>query len=166
MASVDVLSQQITNRDATPRVLDDSRESKGMLMEAIGTLEATAADTSDSTYRFFSLPSNCRVSEILMSCDDLGTAGAVDVGIYQTTENGSAVVDADFFASAQVTTTALTNSDITHESAVYGIEDAEKPLWEALGLSEDSRRDYDVVATVTTANVDAGTITMKGKFVI
>lgn len=163
---VDTLSSQITNRDAVPRVLEDSRESKARLMESCATLEAGAADASDSTYRFFSIPSNARVSQVLLSCDDLGTAGAVDVGLYDTTENGSAVVDADLFASAQVLTTALTNSDITHESAVFGIEDSEKPIWEALGLSADPNKDYDVVATVTAAPESAGTISMKGRFVV
>jgi len=163
---VDTLSAQLTNRDATPRVLDDSRETKARLMESCALLEAGAGDASDSTYRFFSVPSNARISQILLSCDDVGTAGAVDIGVYQTTENGSAVVDADLFASAQVLTTALTNSDVTYESGQYNVDESEKPLWSVLGLSADSKRDYDIVATVTAAPESAGTIVLKGRFVV
>lgn len=163
---VDTLSAQLTNRDAVPRVLEDSRESKARLMESCALLEAGAADASDSTYRFFSVPSNARVSQLLLSCDDLGTAGAVDIGLYDTTENGSAVVDADLFASAQVLTSALNNSDVTHESAQYNVDESEKPLWAVLGLSADPNKDYDVVATVTAAPESAGTIVLKGRYVV
>lgn len=161
MATVSVSSTQITNRDASPRVMNNARLTKGAMQIACGTLEATAADDIGSKYKLCSIPSNARVAQVLLSCDSLGTAGAVDLGIYQTTDNGGAVVDADHFASAQVLTTALKNSDVTHESGVYGVEDIEKPLWEALGLSADPKRDYDVVATVTAANISAGTISLQ-----
>lgn len=166
MATVSVSSAQITNRDATPRVLNNARLSKGAMQMAAATLETSAADDIGSKYKFFALPSNARVAQLLLSCDSLGTAGAADFGIYQTTDNGGAVVDADHFASAQALTSALKNSDITFESGVYGVEDIEKPLWEALGLTADSKRDYDVVATVTTATVSAGTLTLQAAYAI
>jgi hypothetical protein len=34
---------------------------------------------------------------------------------------------------------------------VYGANDIEKPLWEALGLTSDPGVDYDVAITLTTA---------------
>lgn len=162
----DTLSSQLTNRDATPMVIEDSRESKARLMESVANIAFDAAEASANTFRYFEVPSNARISQILLSCDDLGTAGAADIGLYDTTENGSAVVDADFFASDQALTSALSNSDVTHESGVYGIEDAEKPLWEALGLSEDPHKSYDVVITLTTATVDAGDVGLKARFVV
>lgn len=166
MATVSISSTYITNRDASPRVLSNARISKGTMLVACGTLETTAADDVGSKYKLCSLPSNARVSRVLLSCDSSGTNGIADFGIYQTTENGGAVVDADHFASAQSIATALKNSDITFESGVYGVEDIEKPLWEALGLSADPRRDYDVVATVTTATVDAATLSLQIYYVI
>lgn len=161
MATVSVSSTQITNRDASPRVMSQARISKGSLLSSCGTLETTAADSIGSKYKLAQIPSNARVAQVLLSCDSLGTAGAADIGIYQTTDNGGAVVDADHFASAQALTSALKNSDVTHESGVYGVEDIEKPLWEALGLSADSKRDYDVVLTLTTATIDAGTVSLQ-----
>ena len=162
----EVLSSQITNRDATPRVLEDSRESKARVLESCALVEIETSHASADVIRYFSVPSNARISEILLSCDDSGTAGAMDIGVYQTTENGGAVVDADLFASAQVMTTALTNSDVTHESGQYDIAESEMPLWEVLGLSADSNRDYDICGTLTQAAESAATTVLKGRFVI
>ena len=166
MATVSVSSTVITNRDASPRVLSNARISKGAMQIACGTLESSSADDIGSKYKFCSIPSNARVAQVLLSCDSSGTTGAIDIGIYQTTENGGAVVDADHFASAQVVTTALKNSDVTHESGVYGVEDIEKPLWEALGLTADPKRDYDVVGTATQAILTAGTLSLQVVYVI
>lgn len=167
MATVAIKSAAITSRDAVPRVLSNASIVKGMLVETVGTLETTASDSIGSTYRLCSIPSNARVSQVIIRCDSLGTAGAADIGIYQTTDNGGAVVDADHFASAQSLVTEIKiGTDITHEAGVYGLEDLEKPLWNALGLSADSKRDYDVVATLTTATIDAGSLALVVRYVI
>ena len=166
MAVVVLESTVITNRDASPKVISNSHMSKGDFQEAVGYLESTAADSVGSTYLMCSIPSNARVSQVLLSCDAMGATGAVDVGLYQSTLNGSAVVDADFFASAAVTTSALTNSDVTHESGVFGIEDSEKRVWEALGLSADPFVEYDVVLTATAVNADAASVVLKVRYVL
>lgn len=161
MAVVITKSGSITNRDATPKVLTNSSLNKASMLKAAGTIETTGSDSTGSTYLFCSLPSNARVSDVLFSVDGNNTAGTLDIGIYQTTANGSAVVDADFFASAQALSSALARTSVVHESAVYGIEDIEKPLWEALGLTEDSNIDYDVVGTIVTADDAADTVSLE-----
>ena len=166
MAVENLLSGGITNRDATPRVKNNSLI-EGRMRAAAGTVEVSASASISSTYRFFQIPSNCRVDQILLYSDDLGTTGLTDIGIYQTTENGGAVVDADFFASAvDVKTAALNGSDVTHESGAYDIDDVEKPLWQALGLSADPCRAYDVVATLTEAASAGGTMSLKCRYSI
>jgi hypothetical protein len=106
------------------------------------------------------------VSRVLLSCDAITTC-AGDVGVYQTTDNGGAAVDVDFFASAQSLAAALANSDVTHEAdaadagAGYGLADVEKQLWQALGLTADPCRDYDVAVTLTAAAGSAGTVGLK-----
>lgn len=152
MAVEALKSSVITNADATPVVLNNARLSAATLKEAVGTKQASASASIGSTYRLCRIPSNARVSEVILSSDAFDTTGAADVGIYQTADNGGAVVDADFFGSAVLLTTALPGTDVTHESGVFGIEDVEKPLWEALGLSADPQRDYDVALTLTAAN--------------
>lgn len=166
MAVVTTKATVISNRDSSPKVLSNSNLIKGALQEATGWVTAANGDSTASKYIFATIPSNARVSQVLLSCDGAATTGIANIGIYQTTENGGAVVDADHFASAQALTSALVNSDVTHESGVYGIEDSEKPLWEALGLSEDPKRDYDVVATLTEAMDAADDIVLKVRYVI
>lgn len=166
MAVVEVKSGPITNRDATPRVKNDQLEG-GRLLECAGTVEVTTGNSSLSTYRMFQIPSNARVSQMLVYSDDMGTATAGDIGIYDTTDNAGAVVDADFFASAlSLNGGALSGSDVTHESGVYGVEDLEKPLWEALGLSADPHKMYDVVLTLTADSDAGGTFSLLGRYVV
>lgn len=169
MATANVLSTIITNRDAVPRVLNNSSIDGGIAKRSVAVVEMVTTQDAGSTYRLFRVPSAARIESIVAFWDDMGTAGAIDVGVYQTTENGGAVVDADFFASAVVLTTANTSgTNVTHEAGTtYDIDDAEKPLWSALGLSTDPMRDYDIVATSTTAPADqGGTLTVKLAYVV
>lgn len=165
MAVVSTKATAISNRDSSPKALSDANISKGVMKEAVGTIETTGSDSATSKYYFASVPSHARITDVLLSCDGNNTGGAMDIGLYRTTADGGAVVDADFFASAQALGTALTNSSVAHESGVFGIEDIEKPLWEALGLSADSRTMYDVVGTITTADDAADSITLKVQYV-
>ena len=166
MATVSILSTQITNRDASPKVLNNSFISKGQLFESVGTLEATAADDIGSLYKLCSIPSNARVSDVLLTCDDLGSVGAADIGLYQTTVNGGAAADADLFASAQLLTTALDKTSVLHESAVFGKDEVETRLWEVLGLTADPKIDYDVCLTLSAATELAGTVSMHIRYAI
>lgn len=159
MAVVTVKSTQITNRDATPSVLNTGRTAGARLSHKRATVSIANGDSVGSTYRLFDIPSNAVVVSVRLSSPDIGTTTTTDVGIYQNTANGGAVVDADHFGSAvSLSGGAINKSDITHEAAVYTLANGEKPLWEALGLSVDSQRTYDVVLTLTGAADAAGTV--------
>ena len=167
MAVVTTKSGGITNRDASPKVKINAILTEGLLRENVGTVEVASGDSIASKYVMFQVPSNARVSQLLVWADDIGTTTAGDIGLYQTTANGSAVVDADFFASAVDLAGGVLNAvDVTHESGVYDADDAEKPLWTALGLTTDPNLFYDVVLTLTAAADAAGTFTLKGKYSI
>ncbi len=153
MATVDRDSTGITNLNASPVVRNNSNaEGTGILREAIGFVANAADDSSTSVHRFARVPSNARVSQVLFSTLLSATGGAIDVGLYDTDEDGvGAVVDVDLFASALVITTpSAKNLDITHESEEYSIAESVKPLWEVLGLTTDPMKDYDIAATITT----------------
>lgn len=167
MAVVTTKSGAITNRDSSPSVHNNAYIAGGMIREAVGTVEAANADSIGSKYIFASIPSNARVSQVLLYSDDIGNTTEADFGLYRTTADGGAVVDADFFASAvSLKDGALNGSDITHESAVFNPDDVEKQLWSALGLSSDPGVMYDVVATLTGAADAAGTISVKIRYVV
>lgn len=165
MAVVNTKSTAITNADATPADLNPDYQSRGVLREAIGTLEAANGDSIGSTYRLVRLWSGWRVSDIIVDSDDIGTTTAADVGLYRTAADGGAVVDADFFASAlSLSGGALSGSNVTHESGVVDVANKYKRLWEQLGLSADPGVWYDVVATLTAAADAAGTLTLRARF--
>jgi len=161
MATEALSSTPITNINATPQVRNNAGVDGGVLRQAVGTLEHAGGDAG-STYRMVRIPSNAAGIAVVLSADDAGVTGLIDIGIYQTSSNGGAVVDADFFASAyDVKTAAVAQVEVQHESTVYGLEDVEKPLWQALGLSADPHRDYDVVITSTEALATASTLTLR-----
>ena len=163
MADLD--STLISNRAAIPRVANDNWTNAKVKTTGPGIVEvSTATDTAD-VIRFCRVKSNAVIKQVLLSCDAISTSGAMDIGIYQTDDNGSAVVDADHFASAQGVTSALVDSNVAHESGVYGIENKSKPLWEALGLTEDPGIEYDVAGTLTADMGGAGTIVLEVTYV-
>jgi len=136
----------------------------------MGVVETSAADDIGSKYVMCSVPSNARMSQLLLSSDDLGSVGAVNIGLYQTTANGGAEVDADFFASAQVLTTAISNTDVLGEAvganASLDVSEREMPIWQAIGLTADSKIDYDIVLTVSQATELAGSVALEAIYVL
>lgn len=157
MSAENLKSEYVTNATATPKVLNDPHL-RSVVKEAIGVITPAAAAEVASTYRFARVPSNARITDILAKHAAFATAGAVDIGVYRTAEDGGAVVDVDLFASAA----ALSGSardwvSLMHESTEYTIAETEKPLWEVLGLTVDPNVEYDIAATVTTA-FNGGTI--------
>ena len=159
MAVVDRNSNIITNAVATPRTPNSPQVGgAAQLQETVGLVTPAADDSANSIHRFVRVPSNARISQLLFSTADAATAGAINVGVYQTSANGSAVVDADLFASAlDLSGGPYNNLDITFESGEYTYAEAIKPLWEVLGLSADPHREYDIAATISTNYNGAGT---------
>lgn len=166
MANVN--STWIANAVATPKVSTDSSKSVGQMFEASSAATVSATQTANDTIRLVRVPSNARISQVLLCTDDATTAGAINIGVWQTADNGGAVVDADLFASALALTGGpFNNSDQTFESGEYTYAESAKPLWEVLGLTSDPNRDYDVVAEVSTTFNGAGTtIALKVRYVI
>lgn len=161
MAVVNTKSTAVTNADSTTQTLNKQTLAGGRLRQSVGTIEAANGDDIGSTFRFCRVHSSWRISRVDLFCDAV-TSGAMDVGIYDIASvNSGAVIDADHFASAASIATAITvGTNITHESGVYGVEDIEKPLWEALGLSSNPNKWYDVVGTLTAATTAAGTVSL------
>lgn len=164
MAVVSTKSTQITNRDATPKVLSNSFLTKAMKMRAAGVVAAVSGDSIASKYFFTSVPSSALVSSVMVSAPDIGTTGTMDLGLYQTTENGGAVVDADFFKAAIDTHSgAITKSEVLFGNVVT-VANMDKRLWEHLGLSVDPELYYDVVGTLAAAQDGSGSILVEVEF--
>jgi hypothetical protein len=172
MGVVTVKSGPITNRDASPRVLSNAGVAAGALKGFLATVEAANGDSIASKYIMGSIPSNARGDKVKLYCDAI-TSGAADIGIYKSTADGGAVVDVDFYASAQSIAAAITTgtemqheADATDAGAGFGLADLEKPLWQRLGLTSDPSLTYDIALTLTAATTAAGTIALRVEFMI
>lgn len=171
MAVVTTKATAVTNGDAATQTNNSQRIAGGRLRESVGVVEAVSGDSIGSVYRLARVSSRDRISRVLLSCDAITTC-AGDVGIYDIAAvNSGAVVDADFFASAQSLASALVNQDVTHEAdaadagAGFGLADVEKPLWQALGLTTDPNKFYDIAVTLTAAAGSVGTVAGKVQYV-
>lgn len=165
MAVENLKSTYITNATASPVVATNANLANGIVRQSAGTITPSATGSATSTYRFCRVPSNARVSRVLITAADFTTAGAMDVGLYLV--DGGAVVDADLFASAfDLSGGPFAHQDITFESGEYTVAEAEKMLWEVLGLSADPHIEYDVVGTVTTNFNGGQAMHLKVEFVV
>lgn len=154
MAVTNRNSDQIANIVAVPRVTLFPADGPSILRTVRGVVTPAADDSATSVFRLCRIPSNAVIRSVILTAGNATTAGAGDVGLYQTAENGGAVVDADLFASAQALTSsaAARGLDVTLESGVYTTANANQQLWAVLGLSSDPKRDYDVAYTITTTH--------------
>lgn len=166
-----VKSTAVTNATAAPRVNNPMSIDGGRIKERVGKAELTATASIASIARLIRIKSSDRLSRLFLSCDAL-TSAAADIGIYDIDSvNSGAVVDVDFFASAQSIAAALVNTDVGHEAdpadagAGFGLADVEKKVWELLGLTADPGKEYDIALTLTAAATAAGTVVLRLQYV-
>lgn len=176
MTTYNLKSTIITDRDATPKVLTDPSISGGGIKECTGYIQTYgAADAAGSLYRLCQVPSNARVSSLVLQAGALGSGAALDVGVYWPTfippgagllqSNQSAVINTALFASALGCSAATTSTDIINQSTNNPIQTQEKLLWEAAGLASDPGIDLDIVARVNVAIATQGYIGLKARYV-
>lgn len=159
-------STLITNRDATPLVLNSSYLAESNVQQAIAQIACTTAKTTGSTYRMCEVPSNCRLSSVMLACDALGASTTFDVGVYRNTKDGGAAVSQAFFASAVDVSAALAETNITNESGTNTIAKQNKQLWDAVGLTSDPGGTLDIVITTTATINTGGNIQIKVSYVM
>lgn len=167
MAVVNLKTTQITNDDAKPRIPNVTVTDTGVLKESVATQVITNGDSIASTYRMLRVKSSTRISALLLYTDAITTATA-DVGLYRTAADGGAVVDVDFFATAQDLTAAIVDpADIQFEAAagVTDIANINKRIWQQLGLTSDPGVQYDITLTLTVAAGSTGDVSLKVRFV-
>jgi len=159
-------STAVTNATATPRVQNSVGLEGGALVRAVnGFATLVNADSIGSTMRVGKIRSSDFVDRVRIVSADVGTTAITDVGLYNTLthSSGGTVVDVDFFASAVSLKDGAIDSDISFESGAAGglYTNAEKRVWECLGLSADPGLEYDVTLTLTAASDAAGTVLVR-----
>jgi hypothetical protein len=156
MAVENRFSTLLLNRDAVPRTINPATNDGARVQSKAGTVEIINADSIASTIRLCAIPSNARINSIRLFCDAI-TSAAADIGLYQTTANGGAVVDVDAYATAQSLATAnVLGIEVAFEAR--NIDRIAQRVWQDAGLTADTTREYDLVATLTAAATATGTL--------
>jgi hypothetical protein len=162
MAIVLILSKQITNRDASPEVLTSSNVAGAKSVVAVAVAAVGTVDSSTSTYRVVSVPSNAVINKISIWNDaSTGAAQACTVDLYDTTANGGAIVKSAFFCPAvSFNVAAGTIADCTYTVSAAGTHNysnAEKMLWQSnSSVTVDTNKWYDIVLNSTVNNTTPG----------
>lgn len=146
-------SIQLTNRDAVPSVLNTPATAGDRVKQKIAYV-AKGTETDGSTWRFMSIPSSALITSIHYCNTAIAGFTAINIGLYDTTANGGAVVSAALFGSALDLHLAAAWTDLT--LSVTTIDKIEKRVWELLGLSADPMKEYDLVWVGTTAGANTG----------
>ena len=154
-------SVQVTALDGVPQTILGPVGHSEMFGQK-GFLSVVTGDSIGDVYRMLRIPANAVVYDLLRSQNAI-TALAGDVGVYRTPDDGGAVVDADFFASAVALAAATVGpTSVMNESTVNTPTLQMLPLWQALGLSAPPASGYfDICVTVTTAATAAGTLILQ-----
>lgn len=155
MAVTDRDSTQIGNIESTPSVRSQPYEN-GERRHRRGYVANAADDSATSVHRFMRVKSSEAVVDLRLTTADASTAGAVNCGVYDTEANGGAVVDADLFATAFALTSGPYENVSIMDLTQYSLTERMQPLWQALGLSADPHKEYDIAFTISTTYNGAG----------
>jgi hypothetical protein len=163
MAVVNTKPTTITNRDATPAVINDGRIQRGVLKSGVGSVAVGAADSATSYYPLVEVPSTAMVRGVLLTATAGMTTLAGDIGVYKNTANSAGVTtgvvantgSGSFFAAAQTLASLAARLDVTNTGTTYPTDKREQPLWQAIGLTTDPGGTFDIGIKVTTANTGA-----------
>lgn len=154
-------------RDVTTYKSTDNTPKHGILYAGADSLEIiqkfTILDESDtdSVYRLCELPSNFVITAGNISYDGAPSAGAIDLGLYETEEHGGGVIDADAFIDGQAITSAGSTT-VLDNLAVADLDKTIYELAEELGSSREDtsayRQAYVMGLKVVTAATDADSV--------
>lgn len=167
MGVVNVNSGQIANDVATPAVLNNPYVVGGIYRECVDVCAMGAADSANSTYRFFRIPSNARIGDIEVMNDANTSGTSYKCGVLAI-NGGSTIVagsDAIFIPSGTTMASARSVWTSLYFPAVAGnsaaVVNTTKRVWELLGLTADPNATYDVVVTAVTPGSAGGNLSLK-----
>ena len=166
MAVANTKATNVTNPDSTPSKANPLHIHSARLYEIVGTVEVAAADDDNSVYRMARVHSSWRISSIEVFNDAITSGSVYDLGLWDTAENGGAVVSQELWASDVTMVSArATPTELTYEATATNIDKIEERLWELAGLTSDPGKWYDIAFKATTVGSGAGTISLRVRYV-
>lgn len=112
-------------------------------------LVTALATTSDVIRVIKDVASNTQIWALFASANDASAAGAFNVGVHDTEENGGGAIDADLFGSA-IAKNVNRLEILCENGATIATTDRGNMLWQMLGLSADPKKSYDITITPST----------------
>lgn len=162
---VNTKATPVSNLDATPIVHNDAYFGGAPLKEKVATLEVGGTETAGSVFRFVRVRSSCRVSSVEWAADAMTGFTAADIGVYDTKDNGGAVVTDNLWANNVNISAGAAFTDATYNTTATNIAVVTQRLWELLGLAADPYKDYDICITADTIGSAAGTLSLRVRYV-
>lgn len=170
MAVVNILSTQQTNFAAQPVVLSSAYYTGGSDQVATDVCAMGASDSAGSTYRFFKIPSNALLNQLLVM-NDANTAGtSYKVGVLLAAGGGVVVAGSDAIFIPAGTTLATARNVWTNllfpaiASNSAAVANAKLRVWELLGLTSDPDLVYDLAVTAVTAGSAGGNLALQASW--
>lgn len=151
----------ITKFDSTPPEVTEARLHGGNLKYYGDAFELTDTANGDIAHAL-RLPIDGILEDVIFGCDDLGTAGTVDIGFYKKDSDGSyTVVDADALAN-NIDVNSAAVAPTSYRYSAKGIQTANQTLWELAGLStKPNYNDIYLSVTTDTGTTADGTVLLK-----
>lgn len=155
----------IANAVAVPKVISPSHNTRGKLYVAGSVIAKAAGDTDTHVYRYARVMSGDRIVSVLLRHVALIGASDVDIGLHDI--EGGAVVQKDLFADGLTLVTARASPVDVLGSGTNAVSaaNADKRIWELLGLSADPKKAYDLTLTFNTGGTATGAIAVSAVLV-
>ncbi len=157
----DVHSAAIEAANSSPPTLVSPGTFGGVIHRQTQRVAIVDNESIGSIKRFFRVKSTDTVLSIRYLTSETLTALAADVGLYRTEMDGGAVVDADAYASAVSLATASIGEGVSIGHEARGVDVIGQPVWDDIASqTTDTKLEYDIAITITTAVTDPGTLTL------
>lgn len=139
----------------------------GEVVAISGNFETAAADDITSIYRLCRVGANWIPLSISINCDALTGATDIDIGLYDTLEQGGAVKDKDcFLAGADISSGKALGSE-QNGLASLPIDEIGDQMYEQAGDSAPTPNgEYDLCLTMNSEIAAAGTIGIRALFLV
>ena len=123
----------------------------------------------------FTLKPTDRLVKLEIASDDVGTTGAFNIGTYTAKPGDGSIAftsdDPSLFATAfDVSTAAVSWTNVMHESGTVGIEYAGAPMWEIANLGAgthtvDDKDNFVLVLTPSAATTDTFDVVLRAEYI-
>lgn len=140
---------------------------EGRLREIVAVTDVAAADSDADTFMIAPVHSSWRLSEALVTNDEITNGSAYELGLYKVTAAYvTAVLDIDCYAASQTMATAITTLGADYSFKTRDIAVAGQQIWQdpTGGASADPRTFYYLAWTATTVGTAAGQIMTRVRY--